>query len=138
MRTYFQQQISIKPVTTKESTEIIDAAKRYYRFARWELAKNELVSEMLTILDNPLNEKKEYEIFQAFSQEIDERYPKLQIIKMQYYSIHELPTSCFVLEKKTKRDKHDKSVSATFTEIEHEPDTLADVEPRTSPTRETD
>jgi hypothetical protein len=104
MRIYFQQQIRLKPVTTEESSEIIQLSKRFYKFTRWEFSNGEFISEML-VLNNPINDDYESKIFKAFVHELEVTFPTIKFVKLQFYSVHEIPTTCFVHEEKVKRDK---------------------------------
>lgn len=104
MRIYFQQQIRLKPVTIKESSDIIQFSKRYYKFTRWEFSDKEFISEML-ILENPIDDDRESAIFRGFTHELEITFPTIKFVKLQFYSVHEIPTTCFVHEKKIVRDK---------------------------------
>lgn len=116
MRVYFQKQCSVQPVTAKESLGVIELARKYYSFQRWGFSKGVVTSEM-QIVPEPCNEEKENRAFQAFSKEIEEKFPKVTLIKLQFYSIHEVPTSCFVLEKKAKQKKSDKLAPTAPVEV---------------------
>lgn len=108
MRIYYQQQCRIFPVTPSQSVEIIELSKSYYRLFRWLFVNGELQSDRCTLPHPALDEDHEQRVFQGFAKEVERRYPSIQQIKLQVYAVHEIPTSCFVLEKKVKHAKNDK------------------------------
>jgi hypothetical protein len=105
MRVYFQKQCTFQPVNAKESVAIMKLAQEILGVVRWEFSKKTLVSEKTLISDSSIDEEKEKQIFQNFSKKVEEHFPTVNLIKLQFYSIHEAPTSCFVMEKKVKREK---------------------------------
>lgn len=110
MRVYFQKQCVIESVSVKDSAAIMKISQEILGISRWEFSRRTLVSEKTTIYADSMNEEKEKRIFQNFVKMVEEQFPDIKKIKLQFYSVHEVPTSCFVMEKKEKHNKSSKLI----------------------------